>query len=359
MNSNWVTMKPNNAPQPNKSDLVRKILDVIQWYEDNATRKEDDFIIAKLKSIILLAENVENSEDLIYIEDMLDILLDIIKRQRHVIRELEDEQGSVAFNAQGLNQYGFMSSCVAPIEEATRDEQIKSVFMAYMKKKDKSPFTTNDYILRIQNLWRSFYSDYEAGELPSELAESVIRDEIDTDCPLLNAYNCIEELNCYVSMKIAGDSTNRNWFNIRAALNIFGEAMHGDDYKKVKVVSSSAPSKDFSKYYFDGHTYGKSRLVLAVVTRYVKENRPTNFDELEKIFPSHLQGSLGVVRRMEDVSDKYKGIGGVKRYFINADEVLHLTSGEQVIVCTQFGATNTEQFIEHVTNLLGYQIRKV
>ena len=265
----------------------------------------------------------------------------------------------MAYINQNINQHSFMTSYVAPIEEATRDEQIKSVFVAYMKKKDKSPFTTNDYILRIQNLWRSFYADYENGELPNELAESVIRDEIDTNCPLLNAYNYIEGLNCYVSMKIAGDSTNRNWFNIRAALNIFGEAMHGDDYKKVKVVSSSAPSRDFSKYYFDGHTYGKSRLVLAVVTKYVKENRPANFEELEKIFPSHLQGSLGVVRRIEDVSDKYKGIGGVKRYFINENEIIRLESGEQVIVCTQFGATNTEQFIEHVTNVLEYQIRKI
>ena len=64
-----------------------------------------------------------------------------------------------------------------------------------------------------------------------------------------------------------------------------------------------------------------------------------------------------MVRRIEDVSNKYKGIGGVKRYFV--DDVIYLASGEQVIVCTQFGATNTEKFVEHVTNKLGYQIKKL
>jgi hypothetical protein len=63
-----------------------------------------------------------------------------------------------------------------------------------------------------------------------------------------------------------------------------------------------------------------------------------------------------VVRRIEDVSDKYKGIGGVKRYFM--DDVIHLSSGEKVIVCTQFGATNTEKFVDHAVNKLGYIIEK-
>ena len=67
--------------------------------------------------------------------------------------------------------------------------------------------------------------------------------------------------------------------------------------------------------------------------------------------------SLGVVRRIGDVSDKYKGIGGVKRYFVG--DVIELASGEQVIVCTQFGAPNTEKFVEHVINNIGYTISKI
>ena len=359
MKSNWIPFNPNTAQETDKSDLARKICELIDWYGDISTRKEDDYIRAKLKLIIHLAENVENSEDLMFIEEIVQTFGDIIRKQRGIIRELEEEAEFFQLD-QEFSEQSFMTSYVAPIDGVANNEQIKAKFTAHMQKpgKEKSPFTINDYILRIQNLWRSFYSDYEAGELPSELAESVIEDEIKQDSPLLNAYNYIEELNCYLSMKIAGDSSNRNWLNVRAALNIFGEAMRGEEYEKVKVVRDSAPGKDFSKYAFEGNTYGKSRLVLAVVKKYVEDYQPTTFEELEKAFPSALQGSLGVVKIIDDVSDKYKGIGGVKRYFVNENEIIYLPSGEQVIVCTQFGAQNTEKFVEHATSVLGYKIEK-
>ena len=303
-------------------------------------------------------ENIKNSDDIRSIEKIISTFCEILNIQREAIHKLSvvDIQ-SLPSNS---IQHNFVSSYVVPVDEFINDEQIKSVFINFVvsgTEKKRSSFTANDYILRIQNLWRSFYADYEARKLPSELAESVIRDEIQQDAPLLNAYNYIEELNCYLSMKIAGESSNRNWLNVRAALNIFGEAMHGKEYEKVKVVRDVAPSKDFSKYIFEGNTYGKSRLVLAVVKKYVKDNRPTTFDELESAFPSHIQGSLGVVRRIEEVSDKYKGVGGVKRYFV--DDVIGLASGEQVIVCTQFGAPNTEKFVEHAVYELGYSIEKI
>jgi hypothetical protein len=229
--------------------------------------------------------------------------------------------------------------------------------MVYGTEKKRSSFTANDYILRVQNLWRSFYADYEAGELPNELSESVIQEEIRPEFPLLNAYNYIEELNCYVSMKIASAGDNRNWTNVRAALNTFGKALYKDEYEKKKPERPQTSSKDFSKYLFEGKTYGKSRLVLAVVKKYVEDHQPATFTELKDAFPDALQGSLGVVRRIGDVSDKYKGIGGVKRYFVN--DVIRLMSGELVIVCTQFGATNTEKFVDHVVKEYGYLIEKV
>ena len=358
MKHNWVSIETPNTTKEEQMELIEKIQDLILWYEENSTRKEDDYIKANLKLVIHLAENVEHSEDLMFIEKITDTFCDIIKKQREVIQVLEYEADFQPMNSVVQNNY--VSSCVASVEGFKNDEHIKSVFINFMvngTEKKRSSFTANDYVLRIQNLWRSFYADYEARKLPSELAESVIRDEIQQDAPLLNAYNYIEELNCYLSMKIAGESSNRNWLNVRAALNIFGEAMHGKEYEKVKVVRDVAPSKDFSKYIFEGNTYGKSRLVLAVVKKYVKDNRPTTFDELESAFPSHIQGSLGVVRRIEEVSDKYKGVGGVKRYFV--DDVIVLASGERVIVCTQFGAPNTEKFVDHAVNDLGYTIEKV
>lgn len=357
MKSNWIPFQPANVPQTKHSEIERKIKELIDWYDDNATRKEDDYIKAKLKSVIDMAANIESSEDILFIEEIVNTLLKIIKLQRDVIQELEYESEISPINA--APQHNYVSPYVAPVEGFTNDEQIKSEFinfMVYGTEKKRSSFTANDYILRVQNLWRSFYADYEAGELPNELSESVIQEEVRPEFPLLNAYNYIEELNCYVSMKIASAGDNRNWTNVRAALNTFGKALYKDEYEKKKLERPQTSSKDFSKYLFEGKTYGKSRLVLAVVKKYVEDHHPTTFDKLESAFPSSIQGSLGVVRRIEDVSDKYKGIGGVKRYFV--DDVIYLASGEQVIVCTQFGATNTEKFVDHAVNKLGYIIEK-
>jgi hypothetical protein len=356
MKSQWITGQQINAPHTSKSELAKKIDELIGWYQENASRKEDDYIQANLKLIIHLAENVEDSDDIIFIEKIVDTFCDIIKKQREVIQELEFYAATQPLDTPS-QQCNYIPSYETQTQGFTDDEQIKASFLAYMKNEGRTDFTANDYILRIQNLWRSFYADHKDGELPKELDEDINEELIQSEYPLLNAYNYIEELNRYVSIKLEGAESSRNWANIRAALNRFGDAMHGEDFKKAKSGIKTNVVKDFSKYIFEGNTYGKSRLVLAVVKKYVEDHQPTTFDELESVFPSHIQGSLGVVRRIEDVSDKYKGIGGVKRYFV--DDVIYLASGEQVIVCTQFGATNTEKFVEHVTNELGYAIEKV
>jgi hypothetical protein len=349
----WVSFTP---PSNSTDDLTKRIHELIEWYEQNFTRKEDDYIKANLQLIITLAKNVKNSDDMIFIERIIDTFCDIVRKQREMIQTIEcQSQTQPVGNV--IAQNGFATSYIPTVSGFTNDEQIRAVFSAYIQKEGKSSFTANDYILRVQNLWRSFYSDYQAGELPSELAESVIEEEIKADAPLLNAYNYIEELNCYVSMKMAGSGGDRNFANTRAAFNTFSKALCGENYRKVKSERKEPVTKDFSKYMFDGRTYGKSRLVLAVVKKYVEDHHPATFDELEKAFPSSIQGSLGVVRRIEDVSEKYKGNGGVKRYFV--DDIIILASGEQVIVCTQFGAPNTEKFVEHVINKLGYAISKI
>jgi hypothetical protein len=298
---------------------------------------------------------VKNSDDIIFIERIIDTFCDIVRKQREMIQTIEcQSQTQPVGNV--IAQNGFATSYIPTVSGFTNDEQIRAVFSAYIQKEGKSSFTANDYILRVQNLWRSFYSDYQAGELPSELSEAVIEEEIKADAPLLNAYNYIEELNCYVSMKMAGSGGDRNFANTRAAFNTFSKALCGNNHEKVKSERKEPITKDFSKYMFDGRTYGKSRLVLAVVKKYVEDHHPATFDELEKAFPSSIQGSLGVVRRIEDVSEKYKGNGGVKRYFV--DDIISLASGEQVIVCTQFGAHNTERFVEHAVNEFEYSIEK-
>ena len=355
MKSNWIPANQINTPQINRSELVQKIYELIEWYDENSTRKEDDYIKANLKFVIHLSENVEHSEDIMFIEKITDTFCDIIKKQRDVIQILEDEADFQPLGAPLQNNY--VSSYVTPVEGFSNDDQIKIAFSAYMKKEGKSSFTTNDYILRVQNLWQNFEHEYRTRQLEEDLMHLVSEEQISLEYPLLNAYRHINALNRYVALNMEKNAGDRNWANIRAAINTFGKAVCGEEYKKVKVSREANQGKDFSKYLFEGKTYGKSRLVLAVVKKYVEDHQPATFAELKDAFPDALQGSLGVVRRIGDVSDKYKGIGGVKRYFV--DDVIRLMSGELVIVCTQFGATNTEKFVDHVRDNTGYVISKI
>ena len=359
MNSHWVAVKPNYSTSSSKElmDKINKEIDEqIECYELNVNGTEDDYVKANLKLIKDLAQNIKNSDDIRSIEKIVSTFCEIMDIQRETIHELSVVYTQPVGNNQ--SQHNYVSSYIAPVEGFTNDDQIKAAFSAYMKKEGKSSFTTNDYILRVQNLWQSFEHEYRTRQLGEDLLHLVSEEQISLEYPLLNAYRHINALNRYVALNIEKNAGDRNWANIRAAINTFGKAVCGEEYKKVKVPRETSQGKDFSKYLFEGKTYGKSRLVLAVVQKYVEDHHPATFEELEKAFPSTLQGSLGVIKRIGDVSDKYKGNGGVKRYFIKEDEKIRLSSGEQVIVCTQWGINNTELLIKHVLEY-GYNIKQI
>lgn len=360
MNSHFVPFKPNYPAPRNANELMNKIEkqidEQIELCEVNRYGKEDDFIKANLNLIKELTQNIDNSDDIRFIEKIIATFCEIMNTQRDVIRDFSVvDMQAVGAN---LSQHNYVSSYVDPVEGFTNDGQIKAAFSAYMEKEGKSGFTTNDYILRVTNLWQNFEHEYRTGKLEENLLHLVCEEQISLEYPLLNAYRHIDALNRYVALNMEKNAGDRNWANIRAAINTFGKAVCGEGYKKVKVPRETSQRKDFTKYSFNGKTYGKSRLVLAVVQQYVEDYSPATFEALKEAFPDELQGSFAVVKLANDVPDKYKGDGAVKRYFVKEDEIICLSSGEQVIVCTQWGINNTELLIKHVLEY-GYNIKQI
>ena len=72
----WVPFTP---PSNSTDDLTQRIYELIEWYEQNSTRKEDDYIKANLQLVITLAKNVNNSDDIIFIERIIDTFCDIVR----------------------------------------------------------------------------------------------------------------------------------------------------------------------------------------------------------------------------------------------------------------------------------------
>ena len=108
---------------------------------------------------------------------------------------------------------------------------------------------------------------------------------------------------------------------------------------------------DKSTYIFNGNTYRKGRLVLAVVEQYVSDNHGLAKEELEERFPSTLQGSIGVISSIEEAEGKYKG----RRHFVK--NTIKLTNAT-IAVCNQWGSNNIDKFVQHAAGELGYNIDK-
>ena len=107
--------------------------------------------------------------------------------------------------------------------------------------------------------------------------------------------------------------------------------------------------------------YGKGRLVLEVIRRYVaiKDNRIT-YDELERVFPASLRGvkikGFGCFMRRVDAQYQANTTGYVRHYLAD-DEIVRLSDCE-IAISTQWGADNIDAFIKNAEKVLHLQIHR-
>lgn len=136
-----------------------------------------------------------------------------------------------------------------------------------------------------------------------------------------------------------------------AALTI--KRFRGND-NNIYVVTNSyfknvSRKFDRTKYLFNGHTYGKGRLVLAVLKHHISINDNYTYQRLEKDFPKELQGTHGVFTQIDkavEISDRT----GHKRHFIAVDELLEIED-IKIAVSTEWGIKNIEKFVKRCKEL--------
>jgi hypothetical protein len=112
--------------------------------------------------------------------------------------------------------------------------------------------------------------------------------------------------------------------------------------------STDSNSRDTTKYILDGKRYGKSRLVLAIVKKYMIQHPNISSEELMSVFDRSLQGSLGVVRQLDEVKKAYSDCE--KRFFINTNEVINTSDGV-CVVCNQWGIGNIVNMLKRAEQL--------
>ncbi len=105
-------------------------------------------------------------------------------------------------------------------------------------------------------------------------------------------------------------------------------------------------SRNFNKYLYRGHVYGKSRLVEAVITDYIHEHPDITVDELKKVFPDNLQGSWGCFQPHDEAIKRQNG--GRKRY--RTDTPVDV-NGDSIVICDQWSIHNIGNFIAKAKTL--------
>lgn len=117
----------------------------------------------------------------------------------------------------------------------------------------------------------------------------------------------------------------------------------------------NSSNRDTTKYFLDGKKYGKNRLVLAIVQKYMQMHPDTSEEELLNVFDKTLQGSLGVVRDLNEARLNCKDF--TVRYFTQPDEQIK-TSTRTVVVCNQWGVGNIGNIISRAKQL-GIEVSKI
>ena len=140
-----------------------------------------------------------------------------------------------------------------------------------------------------------------------------------------------------------------------SALKASNERYCVQDIQEDRGAEGTYNGKDTTKYMMDGRRYGKNRLALAIVQKYVSLHPEVSAQQLMTVFDKSLQGSLGVIRTVKDAKNAY--VDSERRFFMQPDEVIQ-TVTEDCVVCTQWGAFNIDFMVTRAREL-GFQITKV
>jgi hypothetical protein len=127
-----------------------------------------------------------------------------------------------------------------------------------------------------------------------------------------------------------------------------------ESFKKINGPDE-AHTYDNTQYKFMDNQYGKNRLVLAVIKDYIRNHDNCTLESLQTTFPKRLQGALGVVDTFENANEIYRRTKH-KRHFLS--NIITLRNGQQIVICTQWGIGNINQFINK-SREIGYNIEEI
>ncbi len=128
----------------------------------------------------------------------------------------------------------------------------------------------------------------------------------------------------------------------------------GEAKANVMSITEDKTKKDKTKYRFENKVYCKRRIVYVCVRKYISDNNIESFIDLQAAFPDYLQGSLGVIKPIEE-ANMYSNAH--RRFYFADEDILHL-NGKLYVICSQWEKKNINRFLS-VAKDLGYSIQPI
>ena len=124
------------------------------------------------------------------------------------------------------------------------------------------------------------------------------------------------------------------------------------DKASKKSKQQKFPAVPQPTFEFNGETYGKGPLVLAVVMSHALANPKISHEQMKAAFPDTLLRGYGIFTTQAKAEELCKTR---KRYFVRADQFVKLAD-ESIAVCNQFTSDNIGAFLNQC-KLLGYTVK--
>lgn len=322
----------------NKTDRTSTVVDLIA-FKDNHIKERDVQNIIKSNPKILGEDLLIIGEELSPCEDSkkrLDLLA-LDKSGKLVVIELKRNDDGFHMDLQAIRYASMIrlfsiQDVIRHYQDYTQGNAQEDITDFLDQEIDKLDFDNIRIILVNQDFSR-------------ELTNSVLwlnEQGLDIKCIKITQYEIKDELIWDIDTIIPVKETEEYQLKIKEKKNSDQE------------IKREINSRDYTKYTFNGITdLTKGRLVLEVVKKYCEDNPETNFVKLSQIFPKELQGSMGVLNEFNNLKESHKAS---RRFYIKSEEIIKLKNDEKITVCTQWGKGNLDNFIEHITQKLGYEI---
>lgn len=120
---------------------------------------------------------------------------------------------------------------------------------------------------------------------------------------------------------------------------------------EVMSAGTKATSRDYSTYQYNGQTYNKRNLALALLTDWVEKYQPDNLSDILEVFPKNIH--RGIVNKLDEVPESR-----LNRYHSSEDCTIRLPSGEEVIFSNQWSLRTITNLIEKLSGC-GFVVDKI